>query len=268
MQTSPPCYEYYQFVENDHELEKHVDSSSNQPEEDEEEEEEEEEEMEMEIEVSESPENDNAEEMMVVAETSNPTLAERLELEDRFLSSTTTSRMPASDAAVRRLMSDVWQLRKIDSDKLGFSAQPKNDNLFSWQVQFFNFEASSPIAQDLIKYEAQTGRNFISLEMTFPGDYPFSPPFIRVVQPRFCARTGHVTVGGSICMELLTSSGWSPTNDIESILVSIRSEMIEGDARLDPTAFSACYSLESAKEAFQRVARDHGWEGNSRSSVQ
>ena len=26
---------------------------------------------------------------------------------------------------------------------------------------------------------------------------------------------GHVTVGGSICMELLTRSGWKPTNDIE-----------------------------------------------------
>ena len=27
--------------------------------------------------------------------------------------------------------------------------------------------------------------------------------------------TGHVTIGGSICMEMLTKSGWRPTNDIE-----------------------------------------------------
>lgn len=26
---------------------------------------------------------------------------------------------------------------------------------------------------------------------------------------------GHITIGGSICMELLTKSGWRPTNDIE-----------------------------------------------------
>ena len=26
---------------------------------------------------------------------------------------------------------------------------------------------------------------------------------------------GHVTIGGSICMEMLTKSGWRPTNDIE-----------------------------------------------------
>jgi hypothetical protein len=26
---------------------------------------------------------------------------------------------------------------------------------------------------------------------------------------------GHVTIGGSICMEMLTKSGWRPTNDLE-----------------------------------------------------
>lgn len=35
------------------------------------------------------------------------------------------------------------------------------------------------------------------------------PPFVRVVRPRFQFRTGHVTIGGSICMELLTLSGWN-----------------------------------------------------------
>jgi hypothetical protein len=31
---------------------------------------------------------------------------------------------------------------------------------------------------------------------------------VRVIRPRFAFHTGHVTVGGSICIELLTSSGW------------------------------------------------------------
>ena len=26
---------------------------------------------------------------------------------------------------------------------------------------------------------------------------------------------GHVTIGGSVCMQMLTRSGWSPSNDIE-----------------------------------------------------
>jgi len=41
-------------------------------------------------------------------------------------------------------------------------------------------------------------------------DYPVDPPFVRVVRPRFAFHSGHVTIGGSICMELLTRSGWSP----------------------------------------------------------
>jgi len=26
---------------------------------------------------------------------------------------------------------------------------------------------------------------------------------------------GHITIGGSICMQMLTRSGWTPSNDIE-----------------------------------------------------
>lgn len=75
---------------------------------------------------------------------------------------------------------------------------------------------------------------------------------------RFQFHTGHITIGGSICMELLTPSGWRPTNDIESVIIQIRSEMIAGGARID---FSQDYpySAVEAKAAFTRVAHQHGW---------
>ena len=41
------------------------------------------------------------------------------------------------------------------------------------------------------------------------GNYPFAPPFARVILPRFKFKSGHVTTGGSICMQLLTTSGWT-----------------------------------------------------------
>ena len=53
------------------------------------------------------------------------------------------------------------------------------------------------------------------MEMSFPEDYPMAPPFVRVIRPKFRFLTGHVTIGGSICMQVLTKSGWSPGNDIE-----------------------------------------------------
>ena len=52
------------------------------------------------------------------------------------------------------------------------------------------------------------------------------PPFVRVLRPRFKFLTGHVTVGGSICMQMLTKSGWSPANNMEVLyLVTLQYDM-------------------------------------------
>lgn len=73
----------------------------------------------------------------------------------------------------------------------------------------------------------------ILLRLSFPSTYPAAPPYVRVIRPRFAFRTGHVTIGGSICTEMLTSAGWSSTMTVESVLVGIRANMIIGGARLD-----------------------------------
>jgi len=94
--------------------------------------------------------------------------------------------------------------------------------------------------------------------MTFPKTYPMNPPFIRVINPRFVYRTGHVTVGGSISTEMLTNSGWSPANSVESVLVSIRTNLITGGARID-LVNKTDYSESEAKVAFDRMVAQHGW---------
>ena len=38
--------------------------------------------------------------------------------------------------------------------------------------------------------------------------------------------TGHVTIGGSICTQLLTKSGWISTASLENIIVQIRAEIV------------------------------------------
>ncbi len=75
--------------------------------------------------------------------------------------------------------------------------------------------------------------------------------------------TGHVTIGGSICMELLTTSGWRPANSIESIFVQIRCEMMAGGARLDPDNTTP-YTEHEAKEAYFRMATKYNWEPSER----
>jgi ubiquitin-conjugating enzyme E2 Q len=168
-----------------------------------------------------------------------------------------------SATASLRLLKDLKTIRRCDPDILGFTAEPriepgKNlENLYHWIVKLRFTEGD--LARDLQQAKRQYQIDYIELEMRFSKDYPYQPPFVRVVRPRFQFHTGHVTIGGSICMELLTNSGWRSTNDIESILIQIRAEMQMGNARLQ-FGSAAQYSESEAWEAFYRAAKGHGWD--------
>ena len=98
--------------------------------------------------------------------------------------------------------------------------------------------------------------------MRFSAGFPTEPPFVRVVCPRFQFHTGHVTVGGSICMFELTSSGWSHSTSMEHLMLLIRTALIEGGGRLAQRRWGlarSSYELSEAQAAFTRVARQHGW---------
>merc|ERR1711920_611456 len=103
------------------------------------------------------------------------------------------------------------------------------------------------------------GEPAVVMDLMFPSDYPLQPPFIRVIRPRFQHLTGHVTIGGSVCMQALTTSGWLPTFSLENVFVEIRSQMIEGAGRLELADAARDYSEAEAKEAFTRVAQRYGW---------
>eukprot|EP00250_Pteridium_aquilinum_P028241 c36832_g1_i1 orf=343-3543(-) len=141
---------------------------------------------------------------------------------------------------------------------------PDESNICRWHVNLSQFLFKKyPLYKDLVECARQWNVPDVSvkLECIFPEAFPFSPPFVRVVSPKFSFHTGHVTVGGSICMELLTESGWSPVYTFESLIVQVVHAMIEGGGRLDKRAFltRSEYSELEAREAFNRVARDHGW---------
>jgi len=167
-----------------------------------------------------------------------------------------------SAVATMRLIRDLKSLG--DTKSLGFLAEPQVDtasgleNLYWWRIKLFDFDPTSDLAKDMAEYNRKHDENFVTLEMRFSKDYPYTPPFVRVVKPRFVFRTGHVTIGGSICMELLTNTGWVSTNDIESVLIQIRAELLSGGARLD-TSNDRPYTDHEAWEAFTRVARSHSW---------
>ena len=56
-------------------------------------------------------------------------------------------------------------------------------------------------------------------------------------------------MSGALCMELLTKDGWNPINDIESVIVSIRSLMVVGDGRIQA-------AVDMGKDAYKKALDD------------
>ncbi|KAH0785344.1 Ubiquitin-conjugating enzyme family protein [Histomonas meleagridis] len=164
---------------------------------------------------------------------------------------------PKGSAAIR-LIEDYNMILRSDPKVNGFTAEPIQNNLFVWTVHLFGFEKKTPIYDDIQKYKKKTGRDYIEFEVSFPPNYPEVPPFVRVVRPRFLFHKGRVTVGGSICNDLLTMESWKPVYEIESMLINLFSEILSSDPRIDFSNTSP-YSLEEAKAAYVRVANDHRW---------
>ena len=86
---------------------------------------------------------------------------------------------------------------------------------------------------------------------------------MRILHPRFLPFAhgggGNITAGGSICNELLTSTGWNPAYVVEAVVRIIMVYMVEATppARLDMTYWDDPYTLYEAMEAYKRVARQH-----------
>ena len=142
----------------------------------------------------------------------------------------------------RRLASDLYKIMMADTKEAGFSLEPADeDSMEKWCIKLFDFDEDSCLAKDLLV----CNMDHVELEMKFPDQYPFEPPFVRVVKPRFKRQTGFV-MSGAICMELLTKDGWNPINDIESVIVSIRSLMVVGGGRIE-------IATEMPKDAYKKA---------------
>ncbi|KAK6537684.1 hypothetical protein TWF694_011858 [Orbilia ellipsospora] len=173
----------------------------------------------------------------------------------------------ASPMATKRIQQELKTLLKIqnshDLDELGWYIN--NDyieNVYQWIIELHSFDSSLPLANDMKKEKI----NSIVMEIRFGKDFPMTPPFFRVIRPRFLPFQrrggGHVTAGGALCMELLTNSGWSAVSSLESVLLQIRLAMSSTDpypARLEGGA-SSSYSVYEAKDAFVRACQTHGWQ--------
>jgi len=147
--------------------------------------------------------------------------------------------------------------------ELGWYMAPEfmQDNLYQWVVELHSFDKELPIAKDL----AHKKVNSLVFEIRFPPSFPHAPPFFRILKPRFLpfiqGGGGHVTGGGSICMDLLTADGWLPSYSIPAVLLQIKMAISNLDpkpARLAQN-WDVPYTMREAVEGFRRAAGSHGW---------
>ena len=171
----------------------------------------------------------------------------------------------ATKALQRELKTTLKAQETQSLSELGWYLDPALvTNVYQWIVELHSFDVRLPLAKDM----KQKGVYSIVLELRFGKEYPYSPPFVRVIRPRFLSFMagggGHVTAGGALCMELLTNSGWNPASNIEAVLLQVRMAITSTDprpARLE-NGTVADYGIGEAVEAFRRACAAHGVSGS------
>ena len=110
------------------------------------------------------------------------------------------------------------------------SVEMPGDDCAVWRLEVSGFDEDLPGARalnaDLAELQRQAGGSgAITMEVSFPPTYPSMPFFLRVISPRCQMYTGHVTAGGSICVEALTNTGtpnsWQRDYTFEGILTTV-----------------------------------------------
>lgn len=161
------------------------------------------------------------------------------------------------------------------------------DQAHCWRVTVKDFDsdcdAGRNLNKDLKKLEQQRpGSGKVEFEIRFPKDYPRNPFFLRVVRPRMKMYTGHITAGGSVCIQALatgaSNGNWQSSYSVEGILTLVTANMLDpeqievvtatgpgglsGPARVDIHRAHYEYGMHEAEAAFRRMEqhhRVHGW---------
>ena len=152
-------------------------------------------------------------------------------------------------SALRRLMTEYKQL--FVSAPYGVVAGPASEeNFFEWDA-FIQGPEGSP-------YEF----GVFSARLTFPLDYPLSPPKMRFTCPMFHP---NVFDDGKVCISILHPPGddplgyesaserWSPVQSVEKILLSVISMLAEPNPESGANV-DACKMWRDNREEFLKEA--------------
>uniref|UniRef100_A0A8C4ZWK6 E2 ubiquitin-conjugating enzyme n=1 Tax=Gadus morhua TaxID=8049 RepID=A0A8C4ZWK6_GADMO len=165
-----------------------------------------------------------------------------------------------------RLMKELREIYRSQSYKTGiYSVELVNDSLYEWHVKLRTVDPDSPLHSDLQVLKEKEGMDYILLNFSYKDNFPFDPPFVRVVSPVLSG--GYVLGGGALCMELLTKQGWSSAYSIESVIMQINATLVKGKARVQFGANKNQYNLARAQQSYKSLVQIHEKNGECLSPI-
>ena len=124
-------------------------------------------------------------------------------------------------------------------------------------------EVNIPRNSKLYRQGEPLGIDTILFACYLPLDYPFTAVQIRVVTPKIKRHTGHVTIGGSVCADVLYNEGWTPGNTILSSLMScmslIADDTLPAYGQIDESKLGEEYTYQEFQQAYSFTGTTHSW---------
>lgn len=159
----------------------------------------------------------------------------------------------------RRLMKEFQEISKSSRshEKPPFTVELVDDNLYEWNIRLYEIDPESDFYRDM----QETGTTHILLNLNFPDNFPFSPPFMRVITPQ--VEKGFVMEGGAICMELLTPRGWASAYTVEAVIMQFAASLVKGQGRMVRKSKNGKeFNKKMAEASFRSLVKTHekyGW---------
>ena len=144
-------------------------------------------------------------------------------------------------AAQKRIRKELKEALEHAKELKGFSAGPVDEkDMFHWTATIPG-PAESP-------YE---GGLFV-LDIHFPIDYPFKPPKIT-----FKTKVYHPNINssGSICLDILGQSQWTPALTLFKVLLSLSSLLTDPNPN-DPLDSTIAHMYKQDREKFNKTVKE------------
>lgn len=156
-------------------------------------------------------------------------------------------KLTSSASRLMKELSDILRSKLVQEGT--FKVDVPEENIYSWFIDVKIPEGNS-LHEDFKKINKEPIMKF---NLVFEDDFPFSPPFARIVEPKVSCK--YIVSGGAICLELLTKGVSkdhkmliyiyiSIINSIESSLTSITNQK-NYNVMIMSQGWSCVYSIES-----------------------